>query len=33
MPMLIVYTYVYKIWRGLLSIIKWSGYREYLALR
>lgn len=23
MPMLVVYTYVCKIWRGLLSIIKW----------
>lgn len=24
MPMLVVYTYVYKIWRGLLSIIWWK---------
>ena len=25
MPMIVVYTYVYKIWRGLLSIIEWCG--------
>jgi hypothetical protein len=30
MPMLVVYTYVYKIWRGLLSIIKWRRYGNTL---
>lgn len=32
MPMLVVYTYVYKIWRGLLSIIGGMG-REKPSIR